>query len=138
MPQLSLNWLPIFIAAVVNMAFGAAWYSQALFGRQWLKAMGWSHEEVEARKKNMGRTYLLAFAASLVMAAVLQHFIYFTGAETAALGAKNGLWVWLGFVAPVMLGGYLWEGKSLKLYKLNAGYYLISLIIQGAFLAVWR
>lgn len=138
MPQLSLNWLPIIVAAVIATALGAAWYSKTLFGKQWLHATGWSQDELESRKKNMSRAYLLGFVASVVMAAVLQHFVYFTRAETAALGAKTGLWMWLGFVAPIMLGGYLWEGKTLKLYQINAGYYLVSLVVQGVFFAVWR
>lgn len=138
MPQLSLNWLPLVVAAVVHMALGAAWYSPTLFGKQWTKAMGWSQEELESRKKNMGSTYLIALIGSVVFAAVLQHFVYFTSAKTLALGAKTGFWVWLGFIAPVLLAGYLWEGKSLKLYKINAGYYLVSLLVLGALLAGWR
>ncbi|MBI3305094.1 DUF1761 domain-containing protein [Candidatus Parcubacteria bacterium] len=138
MPQFYLNWLPIIGAAIVSTALGAAWYSPTLFGKAWLKAMGWSHEELESRKKGMKRTYALGFVGALVMAATLQHFVYFTRAETAALGAKTGFWLWLGFIAPVFLAAYLWEGKPVKLLKINAGYYLVSLLVMGALLAVWR
>ena len=49
-----------------------------------------------------------------------------------------GFWNWLGFVAPVTLGSVLWEGKSPKLWVLNNGYYLVSLIVMGVILALWQ
>lgn len=49
-----------------------------------------------------------------------------------------GFWNWLGFVAPVTLGGVLWEGKPWKLWGLNNGYQLLSLLVMGVILALWR
>lgn len=48
-----------------------------------------------------------------------------------------GFWNWLGFVAPVTLGAVLWEGKHWKLWFLNNGYYLVTLLLMGAVLALW-
>ena len=52
-------------------------------------------------------------------------------------GLQGGFWNWLGFVMPVTLGIVLWEGKSWKLFGINAGYYLVSLPIMGVILAMW-
>lgn len=75
----------------------------------------------------------------LVTAYVLGHTMYFamhaTGATGAGAGISAGFWNWLGFIAPVMLGMVIWEGKSWKLWSLQSGYYLVSLIVQGIILA---
>ncbi len=38
MPEVSVNLLAVLIAAVINMAIGALWYSPALFAKAWLVA----------------------------------------------------------------------------------------------------
>lgn len=50
---------------------------------------------------------------------------------------QAGFWAWLGFVATIMLGMTLWEGKPFRLYLLNAGYQLLNLLVMGAILAAW-
>ncbi len=42
------------------------------------------------------------------------------------------------FVATVTLGSVLYEKRSFSLYALNNGYQLVSLVVMGAVLAVWR
>lgn len=41
------------------------------------------------------------------------------------------------FIAPVTLGVVLWEGKPWKLWVLNNGYQLLSLLVMGVILAIW-
>ncbi len=82
------------------------------------------------------------FVGSLLMAFVLAHALIFASNYLKIFDVSAGLtgafWKWLGFIAPVTLGSVLWEGKSWKLWFLNNGYYLLSLIVMGVILAVWR
>jgi len=48
-----------------------------------------------------------------------------------------GFWLWLGFIATVMLGTILWEKRPFGLYVLNAGHYLIVLLIMSIILTLW-
>lgn len=145
MTQVYVNYVAIFVTAIVNMALGFAWYGP-LFGKQWTALMGWSKEEMEAGRIKMQKegwkTYLLAFIGSLVMGFVLAHSLVFASAYLGIIGISAGFaagfWSWLGFVAPVTLGSVLWEGKSWKLWILMNGYYLVSLALMGAILAVWK
>ena len=77
-----------------------------------------------------------AFLASLVLAYFLAHVVEFMGASTLLDGAHVGFWVWLGFVATTSVGAYLFEGRPLALYLINAGGYLAGLAVMGALLAV--
>ena len=133
-----INYLAVSVAAVVSMGLGALWYSPMLFGKQWMALSGLSSEKMDAMKaKGMTTGYAIGFVGSLVMAYVLAHFVQIAGATDISGALQLGFWVWLGFVATVMLGAVLWEGKSWNLYFLNAGYHLVSLLIMSSILTLW-
>lgn len=136
MPQVTINYLTVLGAAIASMILGALWYGP-LFGKKWMAFMGWKPEEMQARKKGAGKSYLMMFIGSLVMAYVLSHFVDYTEAESWQQGMQTGFWSWLGFMVPVMAGSVLWEGKPWGLYFLNASYQLVNLLVMGAILAVW-
>lgn len=136
-----INYLAVLVAAVVEMVVGFLWYGP-VFGKQWMALSGLTSEKMDAAKAaGMQKTYALMFVGSLVMAYVLAHAVIFASAYTETSGVSAGLmagfWNWLGFVAPVTLGTVLWDGKPWKLWTLNNGYYLVSLLLMGIVLAVW-
>lgn len=138
MPTVDINIWAVLVCAAINMVLGMAWYSPKVFGTAWMKGLGRSVTDVEkAKNKGMGSSYALMAVSAVVMAYVLAHFVDFAQATSVAKGMQTGLWTWLGFVAPIMLGGVLWEGKTWKFYWISAGYYLVSLLIFGAILATW-
>lgn len=142
MPVIPINYLAVVVAAAVQMALGFLWYGP-LFGKQWIKLMGLSMEKLKAMTSSSGmtKTYILSAIGSLVMSYVLAHSLVFASSylqvSGLAAGFTAGFWNWLGFIAPVTLGSVLWEGKSWPLWILNNAYYLVSLLIMGAILAVW-
>lgn len=142
MPQVDINYLAVLVAAIMSMAIGSFWYSPKGFGKQWMALSGITPDKIEAAKaKGMQKTYAIAFVGSLVMSYVLAHALVFASAylqvSGMAAGLMAGFWNWLGFIAPVTLGSVLWEGKPWKLYVLNNAYYIVSLLVMGAILAVW-
>ena len=46
--------------------------------------------------------------------------------------------IWLGFSFPLLMRGYLWEGKSWKLVLLNAVYGILSLKLVSAIIYFWQ
>ena len=137
-PQVDVNYLAVFAAAVVGMALGALWYSPVLFGKTWMSLTGLSEETLtKAKEKGMAKSYLIGFIGTLIMSYVLAHITSYASATTFLEGSLAGFWIWLGFIAPVALGTVLWEGKPVKLYILNTSYYLVALVLMGAILAVW-
>lgn len=138
MVTFEINYLAVLVSAVLGFVIGMVWYSPFLFGNIWMKLSGISKTSMEkSKKKGMALFFLGAFAGGLVMSFVLAYFINIAGATTALEGAQTGFWSWLGFIAPVMLGTVLWEGKSFKLYVINVLHYLAVLMAMGSILAVW-
>ncbi|MBI4151857.1 DUF1761 domain-containing protein [Candidatus Woesearchaeota archaeon] len=131
-----MNYWAILVAALLQYGLGALWYSPLLFGKQWMRLMKINPAERASKKKEAARGYALMLVTALVMSFVLARFV--TGASTWIEGALTGLWVWLGFIATVTLGGFLWEGKPFSLYLLNAGYWLVTLLLTGSLLAAWK
>jgi hypothetical protein len=125
--MLEVNYLAVLVAGIASMVLGGLWYGP-IFGKCWLKQMGWTQKHIEeCKKKGMGKSYILNFVAALVTACVLAHVFEVVEVDSHLDGLHVAAGVWLGFVAPVMLGSVLWEQKSWCLYFLNAGFYLVNL-----------
>lgn len=139
--MVSVNYLAILAAAIFSMVIGSAWYGP-IFGKPWMKLMGWKKENMKGMKQmEMMKLYGVQFVGSLLMAFVLAHALVFAasylGEKGILAGLQTGFWNWIGFIAPVTLGSVLWEGKSWKLWVLNNAYYLVVLCSMGVILALW-
>ena len=135
MPTVEVNYIAVLVAGVLSMVVGFIWYSKPLFANAWQKEVGLSDSDIG---KGPGTGYLWAFVAALLTAYVLAHFNAYAGATTAMQGAITGFWAWLGFVATSMGMNMIFEGKSSKLFMINAGMQLVNLMVMGALLAVWQ
>jgi len=56
--NVEINYLAVFVAAIVYYAGGALWYSPALLGNPWMKAAGLDAEKLQAEKKGVRKSYL--------------------------------------------------------------------------------
>lgn len=140
--EVQLNFLAVLVAGLASMGLGFAWYSPVLFGNPWMKMMGYTKESMAEAQKKMGMMYVLSFAATLITAWVLTYAVqytqYGTRGDWLVVGISTGFWVWLGFIAPVQLTDVIFGNKQWKLYAINTSYQLVSLLIMGAILGVWR
>ncbi len=142
MPTVPINYLAVLAGAVSNMVLGFLWYGP-LFGKMWMRLSGITAEKIDAAKaQGMTKNYVISFVGALVMSYVLAHALVFGNAYLNTQGVSAGLmvgfWNWLGFVAPVTVGMVLWDGKPWKLWVLTNGYYLVSLLVMGVTLALWK
>ena len=138
--DIAINYVAVVAAAAANMVVGFLWYGP-LLGKQWMHEMGFTREKIEGMAaKGMSVTYTLQAVGALMMAYVLAHVLGISAQAFGSLtttGALTGaFWMWLGFVAPVLLGVVLWEGKSWKLYAIQAGYFLVTLEVMAAVLTL--
>ena len=140
MEILGIRILPVVVAAIACMVLGFLWYSPLLFAKPWMILMGYDPNDkarLDEMRKSAGKTYTLAFIASLISAFVLAKIIGVTTVNTALYGMKVAFAVWLGFVTTVQLTGALFSKQPIKLYLINTGYQLVCYLVMGAILAVW-
>lgn len=132
-----INYLAILLCGVVAMLLGYLWYGP-LFGKDWMKMVGMSKDKMD--KDSMFKNYGLMFLSSLVMAYALAHFVWYAapGSVTLLVGVKTAVWGWLGFIATYAGSKFLFSAQKqpVKLLMIDTGYYLVTLVIMGAILAL--
>ena len=133
-----VNWLAVIVAAVINMAVGAFWYSPMAFGKAWMKAIGKTEADIRASSGNMALTYGVTAIGALVQVFILAMLVRLTGAENFGHGLLLGLWVWLGFIAVFLLNEMTFGGRPVVYCAITGGFFLVTLLVSGGILAAWR
>lgn len=141
MDILSVNYIAIFVGAVLSMVIGAIWYGP-LFGKKWMEIIGVNPVDLEARKnmqKNAISQYGVQFILTLFQVLVLAHLIADT---TRASGVERALWIWVAFVIPTLAGAVMWTNEPTKnkraRFLIQGGYQLIIFVIFGLLLQFWK
>ncbi len=132
--QFELNFVAVLVATVVGFGFGFLWYSRFMFGHAWLAAIGKSKEELGKPAKAMA----LSFVTTAVTAVVLSLFISWIGVVDMTEGLLVGLYAGAGLVATSLFSDYLFCGRGMKLFLIQAGYRVSTLALMGAVLGVWE
>lgn len=136
--EITVNYLAVLAAAVVAYAVGAVWHSPVGFGTYWMKMMGFTPDSMKSMPLSPAQAMSIGFVVTLLQAFVFAYFVVLVNAATIDLALQLGFWVWLGFLAPTLINGWLWEGKSLKLFAFNAAYALVSIEVMALVLGLWR
>lgn len=141
--NIEVNFIAVIIAGIVSMGLGFLWYSPMVLGKQWMKEKGFTAESLKKAQKEMGTLYGLSFVVSLVTAYVLFHvmvmslnFFHYSWLST---GLMSGFWMWLGFMMPVQITATIFsDKKNWKLFGIDTGYQLVSIMAMGAVIAMFK
>jgi hypothetical protein len=126
--------MAILVAALIQFFLGALWYS-LFFAKPWMALTGHTPGE---RPKGAIVAMFSSFIGGLILSLVLAHVVAWSGVGTVGWGAVIGFICWLGFIAAPLLSETLYEKRPYRLFAINSGYWLVSLLISGALLAVWQ
>jgi hypothetical protein len=133
-----VNWLAVVSAGLVSFLLGAIWY-MALFGKLWVRLHGWSEEQVKEMQAKMkpavffGGMIVSYGVASLAMAFLVVNLNLTRATDGAILAA----FVWL-IVAACAITALIASQQHIGLFAIDAGFYLVFLLITGVMLAWWR
>jgi len=127
--------LGIVVSAVVMFAFGGLWYSPMLFANAWARESGTPNEH-NPDPKAQARFFLILLVLLMLAAGVLD-CIMTSWAPGPGLGHGLAVGFIGGALAAAVIGmDTLFERKGLKLFLINAGYYLLSFCAAGVILAL--
>ena len=128
------TWIAILIAAVASFIVGAVWYG--VLGRQWMTALGWSDAEQAANTRPPMVAMIVSFVAELVMAFVLAGAIGHLGPGNTTIrnGLISGAILWAGFVVTTLAVNNAYARRKPMLTVIDAGHWLLVLLVQGAVL----
>ena len=157
--NMEMNFLILGIAALIPLVVGFIWYNPKVFGTAWMQAVGISEEKLK-EGFNMplvfGLTLVFGFFIAFMLQSGVIHQIALTQltmhfakdpttqAEIANLMSKyghefrdfrhgmiHGGMFGLLFAFPILAINALFDRKSWKYIFINAGYWLVTLMLMG-------
>jgi hypothetical protein len=129
MPE--VNFLGAIVAALVTFLVGGPWYSNAMFGQRWRKAMSVS----DAKPGHPAKVFGLAFIFSVVAAAFLSTLI--PPGTGALAGLETGAIVGLCVVAMSFGVNYMFANRPLAVLLIDGGYHVVQFAAFGLVLGLW-
>lgn len=155
------NFYAVLVASLVTLLVGFVWYNPKVFGTLWMKETGMTEEK--AKQSNMLKVFGLTIFYSLLLAVWMpQLVIHQTGVLEAAggnasdpayiefmkvhgdafryfkHGALHGFMSGLFIALPTTAINALFEQKSWKYILINAGYWMVSMMLMGGILCAWK
>ena len=135
----NLNYIVIIVAAIVGMGLGIIWHAPFVFGKLWLKYVGWTREHLAVKKAGQS---MLAVHGVMMVSMLVEAFILagiFNSLVVVGFGAMLlvGLCLWLGFVLPVKLANYLYGGDSWQYLLIEVGYQLVAILLMSLIIGIF-
>ncbi|MGA2167022.1 MAG: DUF1761 domain-containing protein [Terracidiphilus sp.] len=130
------NYLAIVVAAVACFLFEAGWYS--FFLQRWLDGIGRTEEWLHHTGVNQAFQFGTALISAAVIASAISCVTQLTGPQTAMRGIKVAALLWFGFVLTTWSTEYVFEVRPWSLLGINAGFWLIGMILMGAIVGAWK
>lgn len=137
MPDIPINAAALVACTIAGFFLSFVWYTP-LFGKAWAREMGFDPSE-QIPTPSLIKSLLLTVLSVFLITFVLANSIAVWTPSTWGVAGKDipryaqalqaGCFTWLGFFLPTLLHGVAWEKRSWKLLCINAGYYLLLLLV---------
>ncbi|MGH6786378.1 MAG: DUF1761 domain-containing protein [Novosphingobium sp.] len=128
----NISWLAVVLAAASGFLIGGLWYGP-LFLKTWQREAGIGHDEMS--KRHPAWVFGGAFVLQLVAAVMLAHMYAASQVTSLRTHLMMASGIAIAFIATAIGVNYLFAGKSVKLWAIDAGYYLVTYTLMGAIFA---
>ena len=127
---MNITFIGMLTSVVLFFVLGMIWYG-LIFGKVWKK------ETKRTKKEKTGSGMILvALFLGLVMSLGANFIVGLAGETTFLGGMLAGLIPGSLIAAPVIMGEWIWDKKSVKLVVINTIFYEIYFVLISGFLAV--
>lgn len=129
-----INYLAVVIAAVAAWLASAVWYMS--LSRPYVAALGKTPEQMAADRKKPWAflRFVCTFVANVIIAWMLAGVLGHLGPGQVTLrnGIISAAFLWFGFVLTTMTINYSFAGRDKRLLAIDAGNWLVVLLVIGA------
>jgi uncharacterized protein DUF1761 len=129
-----INYLGVVIAAAAAWLASAAWYMS--LSTPYIAALGKTPEQMAADRKKAWAflPFVYAFLANVIIAWTLAGVLGHLGPGQVTLrnGVISAAFLWFGFVLTTMTVNYSFAGRDKRLLAIDAGNWLVVLVVIGA------
>lgn len=128
------NWLAFLVALVATQVLGFLWYSNILFSKPWMKAIGKTEKQMQAEATPT--VYIYSVVGAAVMLLVLVNVLRWAGITETVPAVSAALMIWAGFVATATAMNTAFENRSWTLWLIDTGYHAVNVAISAAILTL--
>ena len=136
--MLHVNYLTVLVSAVVVFVSGWLWYSPLLFFKPWMRLRGLDPAAAMAGAKMPVGKLVIEFARCFVLSFVIFRFVALLGVVRVIGAVHFGLSVWIGFPVLIFGGLVLWENTPWQVAAIDAGDWLVKLLVVPIIVVLWR
>lgn len=130
---MEINYFAVVLAAFAAFFLGFIWYT-VVFAKPWQKEIGIKEQSGNIETPNLGRLLIGSFILEVIMAFTLAAFI---GKDADwVTGLSKGMAIGITFVGFAFGVNYLFEGKTLKHWLINASYNAVVFAVMGLIIGI--
>jgi hypothetical protein len=163
--MLHINFVAVLLAALVPMVMGFIWYNPKVLGTAWMAASGMTEEKAKQSNMVVvfSVSFLMSLMLAFIMQSLVIHQFHVAslffklpvddastpeGAlykqvmellggswRTFKHGALHGFIGGLFIATPILCTNAMFEGKGFKYIAINAGYWIITMMIMGGIIS---
>jgi hypothetical protein len=132
--QLPSSWLAFVVALVVTQVLGFLWYSNILFAKPWMKAIGKTEKQIQAQSSPT--VYIYSVVGAGIMLLILSSVLRWAGIAEPLPAVGVALAIWLGFVATSSAMNTAFENRGWPLWLIDNGYHVVNAILSAVILTL--
>ena len=117
------------------MALATVWYSPMMFGTIWMKEARLTDDMIEKSKPDMWKHMTLTFVSYTVMLAFIAQMVVY--APLLSLKAIEAAGLLVLFVAAGAVPLVLFEGRSIRYFGIQIGFYAVFILLGTLMLQYW-
>ena len=125
--------IAILAAGVAGWIWGAIWYG--VLGKPYQRALGLNPDDCKGKKMPIA-PMVAAFAAALVMSAVLYQLLGNLGVLGAWPSAVAGFTIGVGFLLTSVLVNNMFQQKSFALTVIDGSHWVLAVVIEAVVISL--
>ncbi|MDJ0348102.1 DUF1761 domain-containing protein [Cryobacterium sp. PH29-G1] len=133
-----INIWAVLLATASSMVVGSIWYTRAVFGRYWMKAVG--HTEESMKGSGTGAiiiTVIVSFITASVLAGAAAIAQNFYGGNFLVNTLLTGVILWAGFTAARMITHDAFDRRPAGLTVLNIAHELVTILLMALIIGLF-
>jgi hypothetical protein len=134
----AINYWAVLIATASSMIVGSIWYSRRVFGAYWLKAVGYTEEDMrKGAAFPLIITVVVSFITAWVLAGAADISWRFYNGSFFWNAVLTGIILWAGFTAARMITHDAFDRRPSGLTVLNLAHEFVTIVIMAILIGVW-
>jgi hypothetical protein len=120
--------VPVLVATAAIFIVGWLWYSPLLFLKPWMRLRGLDPAVAMGGKMPMGRVGV-ELVRCFIVSYLVAHLVVNNELHHVTSAIHSGIFYWVTFPVMVFVGQVTWENVNWKVAAINAGDWLVKLIL---------